>query len=299
VEQSIEACHNQIDDSLAREQRIYRSVILGRSSASGASVAEVRYDRLGKAWYKKTLGESSTNWILVEQSQPTTPQMITDDAMDAIMEIDSIPANLGGITFPRPSYFTTKRVLTSEMVPFLTSSMRSLHCRTAIVCDVARQSVGLTSEQGNEPKIVTVNVPGCVPLEWQSLPACHFAESQDQIAAADIERFCESVGNQMIQREKEIAKALVEYDAAYRSLLQFTGILDQFLEEFRWTITGGIRQAASMMGWLQGLPCFLASCEEYPTNLPTLEDYLANPSLLPPVDEDEEEDTDDPPPFRP
>ena len=81
------------------------------------------------------------------------------------------------------------------------------------------------------------------------------------------ETYCYNAAEEILEHEREMLKLLVEYDAAYRSVLQFAGIFDEFLQEYRWTLIGHIRQAASMIGWLDNIPCFLSSCDEYPPTL--------------------------------
>jgi len=185
--------------------------------------------------------------------------------MDAQAETDSIPTDKGGMAFPRKGLFNTKRVMTSDLIPSLAQSIRALQCRTNMVCQLANSSMLLTKDDGSIPR--TLKADGCIEVQWYSIPQCQMALAKEQVDYSTVYSHCTDVAPQMVAREIELLKLLVEYDASYRSLLQFAGFFDEFLEDLRWTITGNLRQATSIIGWLQRIPCFISSCDEYPTGL--------------------------------
>ncbi|KKU20108.1 MAG: hypothetical protein UX30_C0004G0056 [Candidatus Saccharibacteria bacterium GW2011_GWA2_46_10] len=265
-EVNIDSCRSAIDKNLAKEWRVYRSVLFGRKPASLAGLNEVRYDREDKAWLKidkftwERLGENNDENITASNS-----------LMDALSEIDSIPAEDGGIDLLSDSFrgiFDTKRKLTSEIVPNLAQALRSFSCRVDMVCELANKSTGFIPGDDNPENSVKIEIPGCMPVNWTAIPQCLFAkEDKGQASYADINQYCPRVAAGLLGREAEILKMLVEYDSAYRSILQFAGVFDDFLLEFKWMMNLSLRQAASVIGNLGKLPCFIATCDTFPMDL--------------------------------
>ena len=263
---SIDNCRQAVDKILAREIRLYRAVLFGRQRAEYEPVGTVWFDHFGKAWYK--VGEDL--WEYVGKDKDAIEKISNSD-MEALHEKDILPVIEDGVDFsPDPSdkdaplyqgIFGTKRVLTSELVPYLTQAMRSLSCRSAMVCEGINKSIEIKSKA---PKPITIGVHGCLSIPALSIPACHMAKEADPLEISDAYQYCSDVSSAIVKRESEILKMLVEYDAAYRSLLQFAGLFDEFLLEFRWTLAGSIRQSASVIGWMGRIPTFLASCDVYP-----------------------------------
>jgi len=285
VSQTADACREAIDELIAREHIIFRTALLGRRVGTGASIGAVRYDDTGNAWYKventkkNTIGTEFPGldyWIKVGE-EATEPEWKSDLEVDDLsapgepldeeewqMLHDSISQEQGGIDFPRRGILNTKRVLTSDLIPYITQSFRALQCRLEMVCSLVYESTNLTS---TEPQESLIEVPGCIPVSWPSIPECQITEGGAVVFEADINQYCDLVTGELIGREMEIVKMLVEYDASYRSLLQFAGIMDEFLLEFRWTLGASTRRAAAIIGWLHRIPCFLSSCDDYPENL--------------------------------
>ena len=58
------------------------------------------------------------------------------------------------------------------------------------------------------------------------------------------------------------ATLTVQYDAAYRSLLQFAGSFDAFANRFQGDLLEPIRQSMSLISQLSRIPCFLSQCNE-------------------------------------
>ncbi|PIR48979.1 hypothetical protein COU80_01030 [Candidatus Peregrinibacteria bacterium CG10_big_fil_rev_8_21_14_0_10_55_24] len=250
-------CKARIDHELAREQRLYRYALFGRSKAEDAGIGEVWFDTEGIAWYKA----AKNKWVSL-----THPGLEwTNITMEKQAEIDTIPTDKGGMNFPRPGFFDTKRVLTSDLIPHVEQGTRSLQCRVNTLCAAVRAMMQLSSTDGAIP--VTGTADGCLEREMSSMMECQFALTKNQVDNALAFTHCEDVGEQLIEREIALLKLLFEYDASYRSLLQFAGFFDTFLEDLRWTVVGNIRQAASIIGWLHRIPCFTSSCDEYPPQL--------------------------------
>ncbi|MDP6575007.1 MAG: hypothetical protein QF755_00740 [Candidatus Peribacteraceae bacterium] len=259
-------CRQAVDKLLAREIRLYRAVLFGRQRAKYEPVGTVWFDHFGKAWYK--VGKDLWEYVGKEKGDAKT---ISNSAMEQLHEKDIIPILADGVDFsPNPDdedaplyqgIFGTKRVLTSELVPYLAQAMRTLSCRAAMVCEGINLSTGKASKTA---KPIVIDIHGCLSLPARSIPACHLDKDKDALQLSDAFQYCSDISSSIIKREAEILKMLVEYDAAYRSLLQFAGTFDEFLLELRWTLVGSIRQSASVIGWMGRIPCFLASCDAYP-----------------------------------
>ena len=52
-----------------------------------------------------------------------------------------------------------------------------------------------------------------------------------ELENATVYTYCSQGGPQMVEREIEMLKMLIEYDASYRTLLQFAGFFDEFLQD--------------------------------------------------------------------
>ncbi|MFA7681498.1 MAG: hypothetical protein WCX61_00545 [Candidatus Peribacteraceae bacterium] len=265
-DRSADLCRAKVDELLAKEHRTYRTVLFGREKAEDSPMNATRYDVLGRVWYKV----AKNTWRRIGDNQTETEET-DDEDMDASAEMDSIPVEDGGVdlspsALPRRGLFDVKRVLTSDLIPYLTQGMRALGCRTDMVCYLVEKSTEKKWEE-IESFSIPIQVSGCLPTKWDIITECTFAESEGAQDKADVIQYCERVSGALIERENEVLKMLVEYDAAYRSLLQFAGSFDEFLSEFRWTLTGNLREAASVIGWLNRIPCFIASCDEWPPAL--------------------------------
>jgi hypothetical protein len=213
----------------------------------------VRYDREGRAWLKT--GNGYEPWI---NSVPRDlDEGHSNDEMDENDEhADSLP--LIGI-------FETKRVSTSEMIPYLLQSIRALECRMDSICEVVLHSEGEKGEQSVE--IEEVQALGCVSyVKVDTLSECHLADEGTSISKdqGDAKVYCDKVSKQTLEREIALLKLVIEYDAGYRTLLQFAGNFDIFLKEMRWPLANTMRKAVQMIGQLDRIPCFISSCDASP-----------------------------------
>ena len=253
--QSADDCRSAVEHSLAREQRLYRSVVFGRNEAEKEAVGTVRFSDDGRSWYKN----ADDTWTHIGKTQ-ADEQTIGDLAMDASGEQDLI----GQTTFPRRGILRTKRTVTSSLLPHLLQSYRALQCRTEISCERARQSIDLGAPEegeGGAPNL-EINIPGCIPVELPPIEECRIEQS---LELTDMVNYCNSIKETLLSHEEDVLKMTVEYDAAYRSLVQFAGAFDDFLHSFRWSLTGNLRASSYIIGWLHRLPCFLGTCDDaYP-----------------------------------
>ena len=168
---------------------------------------------------------------------------------------------------PRKGLLETKRVITSELVPYIGQSMRALQCRMDLVCDAVRKSI---EEKGATPIDITVDAYGCIPEDRQTILECHLSREQREEASdrTDAELYCERIGRELLEQEAAIMKLTVEYDSAYRTMLQLAGNFDLFLQEFNAPIINSIRQMVNLVGSFNRIPCFLSSCDASPPHLP-------------------------------
>jgi len=240
-----EGCRDQINGALAREQRIFRSVIFGLSLTKDAKLGEVRYDKNGHAWYK----ESANKWQTVAENGGGIQ---TDEEMRIQSQV---PARKG--------LLETKRVTTSDLIPYMGQSMRALQCRVDLICNVVRQSVG---KLPTDPLEIIARTPGCIDWPTETFKSCRLASGDGNSISeqTDVTTYCASVTDDLIEQEMATTEMVVQYDAAYRTLLQLAGNFDLFLQEFRFPIISSLRQMTNLIGSLNRIPCFLSSCDASP-----------------------------------
>lgn len=237
-------CIDHVNRKLASEQRRYRAVLFGQPKAEKSPLGHVRFDGDGDPWVKI----EEDKWIT-----PNEPGLeYTDSGMDSLAEFRS-----------GSGIFMTKRVLTSELVPYLMQSIRAYQCRMDTICALTEESTSIGEDEG--PQEVEVHPIGCMREELRSYKSCHLADSpQDPTAKPVASTYCQAVAREALHREAEMLRLAVEYDAAYRTMLQFAGDFDQFLKEFRWPLTNTLRDATYLIGWLERIPCFIGSCDDWP-----------------------------------
>lgn len=245
-------CREAINRELGLEQRLYRAHLFGKPRAVDATIGSVRYDNEGIAWLKQDT--SDTPWVTADEENRGLQWSNT--VMDNQDEHRSF--------LPIKGMFATRRVTTTELIPYALQSIRALECRIEVLCDRVSQS---TVQSGEDPVIIPSSQPyGCVEFtNVTTFPACHFAHPDDSTPKqVDSLTYCNSMREQLLQRESELLKLTIEYDAGYRSLLQLAGNVDIFLRELRWPLTTTLRQAVQLIGQLQRIPCFISSCDASP-----------------------------------
>ncbi|MDD4628097.1 MAG: hypothetical protein PHE68_01745 [Candidatus Peribacteraceae bacterium] len=241
------ACRSVVEKEYAREQRLFRSVLLGHPKAKDTPVGDVRYDKKGTAWIKTKKNE----WHSVAKGYERTTW--TDTQMDGQDEMKD-----------RRGIVETRGVLTSDLVPYFAQAFRALECRTEYICGVAAYSTTVGSKESKKTRIA---VPGCLSPELDTYPACQLASANGKKPdEGDVRSYCQSIKNDFLTREENLLKLLTDYDAASRSLLQLSGNFDLFLETWRWSIAHILEQSTSLAGFFKRIPCFIASCDESPVS---------------------------------
>ncbi len=226
-------CRMQFEERLSHEERVFRSVIFGAPRIERMEPGNVLYDKEGNAWMKI----SDDAW----KSPDMPDETWTDSIMDNEREIES-----------RYGLLETRRALSSEVIPATLQAVRALQCRLRAVCMTVTES--REKEAGDS---VTVEPPGCIEFEMPVFEGCI------KLDTALVESsFCDTTSDMLVDRESRMLEMIVAYDAAYRSLLQFAGIFEGFLTDFRFPLLQPLWQMVRAVGQLDGIPCFLAECSE-------------------------------------
>jgi hypothetical protein len=261
-----DACMTQINNGLAKEQRLFRRSLFGLRKAADEPQGAVHYDTEGNAWLKNGVnqwksqakGFESTTW--------------SDRQMDLQVEKDPLLTASSSSSPFQKGIFEMKGVLTSELIPPITQSYRAFQCRTQALCESVIRSVQKSGGDLTTPLVITV--PGCMEMKLPVLRSCvtpsvsdagadpsvlPYADAQ---ALTSIRTYCEPVAEAMLTREADLLKLSVSYDASYRSLLQFAGNFDDFLQLFQVDLMTPLEQATPLLKQLSRIPCFLSECSE-------------------------------------
>ena len=244
------SCLGQTYSALDHERRLFRTELFGKKQAKDAPKAEVRYDTKGNAWIKT--GDNAWKSLAKGFERTTWSNQLMDQQTekDALWET---PFRFG--------IFETKYALTSEVLPNVIESMRTLDCRLQSVCVVAQNSQGKTPKNPVEGQI-----DGCLPvknLKYAPFLACSFEGQSTNENVPSVVTSCQEAARTILEREMDLTKLAVSYDAAYRSLaLQLRGSLDTFADNFSPDLLTPLRQSVSVLSQLGRIPCFLAQCNE-------------------------------------
>lgn len=228
------ACSTQTYSAMAHEQRFYRSVLFGQKASADLPIGSVRYDKNGNAWLKK-----GTNiWNSLIQGNP-----FSDGEIDSIADV---PARRG--------IFEVKQSLTSDLIPPLTQAFRAFTCRLRAVCDTVTESQRVDA---NTTKI-SVQPDGCIKFDDVDVfPACR---SGDQTAVSSDS--CNQAVNAILDRERALLTLTVAYDSAERTLMQFQGVFEGFLSDFRFPLLNPLWQTVRVIGGFNNISCFLGQCDQ-------------------------------------
>ncbi len=227
------ACKAQFEKQLGYEERVYRSVIFGSPTIERFEPGSVLYDKEGHTWLKI----SDDAW----QSPDLPNETFTDSIMDDERDIEA-----------RFGILETRKALSSELIPPALQAMRALQCRLRAVCMTVAES-----REGEKGETVLVQPPGCIEFEQDVFPGCIDVDSALMEGSS-----CDTTSDMIVARESRMLEMIFAYDAAYRSLLQFAGIFEGFLTDFRFPLLQPLWQMVRAVGQLDGIPCFLAECSE-------------------------------------
>lgn len=177
-----------------------------------------------------------------------------------------IVVRTGGTTDKeRTGIFETKGRLTSELVAPIVQSYRAMRCKSLDICEVLRQS--LLRGQGSSTEPMTVSVLGCEDQQLAPYAECYFgtkdADSQrlNQSDITDMIANCNQLINDTLRMERASLRSAVAYDASYRALLQFAGMMDYMLKDIPAFSYTPIREMIGLLGKLHQIPCFIGQCD--------------------------------------
>jgi hypothetical protein len=244
-----------------KEQREFRAVLFGLTNAESAGLAEVRFSTEDKSiWIKTQRAMSSTSstaalpsiWESVAPGFESTTW--PDNTMDAFNDIA-----------PRSGIFGVRRRLSTEMIPHLAQAYRTLECRLEQLCRLV--DLSLTIKDPN-PQTATVKILGCLDVNTTTIPVCHLPVENEMISTqGNLKTYCLAMTESLRVREAQVLKLVSEYDAGYRTGLQFSGIFRSFLAQMRGVVLGSIRSSTQMITSFSRVPCFLGACDDNPSSL--------------------------------
>jgi hypothetical protein len=252
AQQSADECKQVVHEKMAIEHRIFRSVVFGEPKPEDAPIGHVTFSKEGDSWIKTA--DSSWN-SLAEGYEDTTWSNTQIKNQTAIAD--------------RRGILETKRLATSDLVPYIVAATNTFDCRMRLLCRLAEESFAQESTGSNDS--ITITLEDCEEQTFDRIPECSPTEDViQQRETADIFGYCSTLANTMLRREQDLLAMTVEYDAGYRSTLQFAGVFDFFVKSLQISLDKTVRQVTNVIGSLQKIPCFLSSCEDYPLETSTI-----------------------------
>ena len=238
---TFDTCTADIYSTMANEQRIYRSVLFGLQKAEHEPIGAVRHLSDGSVWMKtqQDAWQSLTNETTLD-----------NQAVDSFSEVDRV----SGIT-TRRGLFEIRHASTSELIPALTQSIRALQCRLAAICLAVQQA----PKEGDS--VTTVQPSGCMQMSFPKFAGCAFTKETNLTLPTDIYARCLESADALLSREISLLEMTVAYDAGYRSLLQFAGEFENFINVLRFQLIHPLWDAASILVQLERIPCFISQCD--------------------------------------
>ncbi len=230
-------CLQQTYDLLAHEKRVYRSVLFGQKKSKDLPIGSVRYDKDGNSWMKK----ATNSWRSLDESVKS--RTWSDGLMDSESDVPL-----------RRGIFEIRKTPTSDLIPAITQAFRAYQCRLAAACATALDSQKKESEGKTT---IDVQPEGCIEFQEPVLTSCK--ENSQATLGSDT---CPEIVAGMLDQEQRTLVLLVAYDASYRTLLQFEGVFEGFLQDFRFPLIEPLWQTVRAVGGLTRIPCFIGQCDE-------------------------------------
>ena len=266
-----QGCREQTYGRLSQQHRIERQILFGRERSEDMTLNSVRYDEDGNPWMKMKPDEWRSGAKDLQSQTWTDARMDAETESEGINEIDQgerPSTGAGG----RTGAFAITGVTTSELVhEYVIPVFRGYACRLEMVCQGVRAS--FLRQQTENGGLLSIETPGCQEMVMEPMDECRFsnvdpAESANQrniAAGADItaiETECGNLAQQLIEKEAAFLRVAVAYDAAHRSLLQFAGGFDRFLDGLRGDFLAPVEQVLPLLSAFSRIPCFAAQCNE-------------------------------------
>ena len=247
----------QINRALNRERFLFESVLLGVHPAKDEPGGATRVTAMGTTWLKA----AENLWVSAGR------EPITDEEMDILTarisalpppeeeeeeEEEEEPVASAGL-------LESQQALTSDILPGVLQAFRGFQCRTESVCAAARKAIN-REEFGDG-----VLLPGCQPWAVEELNACKpnplMNGLLDTISLyGAVQHFCDPAAEELVRYEESQLLFLAHYDGAHRTLRQFAGYLEPFLDSVRFPFVTPLRQIADFLQEWSLSPCFLPYC---------------------------------------
>lgn len=228
------SCAESVYVRLGQEERLYRSVLFGLSTAEEMPINGTLIDKEGDTWIKT----SENTWLSPENKDLTWSDATMEEQRDT-------PARRG--------ILETQKALSSELLPSILQTVRATQCRMEAVCETALAS----GKEKADSEEVKVQPAGCIEFTMPIFDSCR---------VSDLNSFnqggCTTQVQLILARETKMLELLFAYDASYRSLMQLAGTFEGFLSDFRFPLLQPLWQMVRTLGQLDNLPCFLAECNE-------------------------------------
>lgn len=228
-------CTDDIYLQLSREERLYRSVLFGLSTTEDMPINGVLVDKEGDHWMKMQNNE----WRSTDPGNQGTTW--SDQTMDEQRDVTA-----------RRGILEIQKAVSSELIPSVLQAFRATQCRMQAVC-LAAQLSG-SAEPGKPMKI---QPEGCIEFEMPIIDSCKAVDFASYDNGA-----CDSQVQTIAERGSRMLELLFAYDASYRTLMQFAGTFEGFLNDFRFPLLQPLWQMVRTLGQFDNLPCFLAECNE-------------------------------------
>ncbi len=173
----------------------------------------------------------------------------------------------GGFTDKlRVGIFETKGRESSELIDPALQSFRVYRCKMTSVCEAMSRSFG-----SDDKAPFPVQPLGCEEVQLSRYPECYFggtdpnttteADASDQLSVLDMVTACTQFVDDSVQSEAAVLRLIVGYDAGYRSLLQFAGMMDWMMEGFPEQTIRAIADMVNLLGKLHQIPCYIGQCD--------------------------------------
>ncbi len=267
-------CMNQVHQRMEQQWRIYRQSLFGRKKAEKEVTGNARFDLEGNAWIKVNTNQWRSMADGFKDTTWSDTQVDVQTEWEGMNEASPKPE----LQAERRGIFEAKQVLTSQyIVPASTQAYRAFQCRLQMICNGIKATNGAkVSKTDKNP--ITVPTDGCEDLKMVPLSACIFPNMQpgddratmsltdpaetdiDSLSNQIIDTECLPLKQDLLLREMDVLRLSVAYDAAYRSLLQFSGSFDIFVYQFKGDFLRPLDNAMPLLEQLTRIPCFLAQC---------------------------------------
>ena len=233
------ACGTKLLLEIANEQRFFRSVVYGLRPAADAEKNAIRSFADG------------TPWIKVDTNEWRTADAGTAVFTDFGMDTTAYPP-------PRKGLLELKKTPTSDLIPLLLQSTRAFRCRLQSICQLASASL-----LDSAPASIEVKVDGCETRTLPKYAMCAYTQSGEPADQTElVPNFCDSNVEQVFEREQRLLAMTISYDASYRTLVQFAGMMQKTVRTLHEPSLNILARTVRTLKEFQSLPCYSGQCDE-------------------------------------